>query len=98
MRVKDLAAARRGDHSRGLSAAVGRELHPVQEAWPDIGVAPCSSCGPGRSMTAEAAARRADAAGREIDGADAARIRNIRRCGTYNRIREASREGAGRVG
>src|SRR6478735_3050851 len=81
----------------GLPATVGKELHPMQEAWLDIDVAQCGYCQPGQIMTAVAAVRRAHEAGREVDEADLDQIRNICRCGTYNRIREAIKEGARRM-
>ncbi|MFD0369819.1 (2Fe-2S)-binding protein [Streptomyces sp. NPDC059071] len=81
----------------GLPGTVGKDLHPMQEAWLDIDVAQCGYCQPGQIMTAVAAVRRAHEAGREIDEADLDQIRNICRCGTYNRIREAIKEGARRM-
>jgi len=81
----------------GLPATVGRELHPMQEAWLDIDVAQCGYCQPGQIMTAVAKVREAHAAGREITDADLDEIRNICRCGTYYRIREAIHVGAKRM-
>jgi len=81
----------------GLPATVGRELHPMQEAWLDIDVAQCGYCQPGQIMTAVAKVREAHAAGREITDADLDEIRNICRCGTYHRIREAIHVGAKRM-
>ncbi|MER7518428.1 (2Fe-2S)-binding protein [Streptomyces sp. NPDC126499] len=95
--VKDLDATDEVTTIEGLPATVGRELHPMQEAWLDIDVAQCGYCQPGQIMTAVAAVRRAHEAGREIDEADLDQIRNICRCGTYNRIREAIKEGARRM-
>ncbi|MEU7028231.1 (2Fe-2S)-binding protein [Streptomyces sp. NPDC015232] len=95
--VKDLAATDEVTTIEGLPATVGKELHPMQEAWLDIDVAQCGYCQPGQIMTAVAAVRRAHEAGREIDEADLDQIRNICRCGTYNRIREAIKEGARRM-
>ncbi|MFC8511282.1 (2Fe-2S)-binding protein [Streptomyces sp. NPDC057411] len=96
--VKDLAPTDEVTTIEGLPATVGRELHPMQEAWLDIDVAQCGYCQPGQIMTAVAAVRRAHEAGREVDEADLDQIRNICRCGTYNRIREAIKEGARRMG
>jgi isoquinoline 1-oxidoreductase alpha subunit len=45
-------------------------------------------------MTAVAKVRRAAEEGRDITDADLDEIRNICRCGTYTRIREAIRAGA----
>ena len=78
----------------GLPATVGRDLHPMQEAWLEYDVAQCGYCQPGQIMTAVAKVRRAREEGREIDEADLDEIRNICRCGTYNRIREAITAGA----
>jgi isoquinoline 1-oxidoreductase alpha subunit len=78
----------------GLPATVGADLHPMQQAWLDNDVAQCGYCQPGQIMTAVAKVREAQAAGREITDADLDEIRNICRCGTYFRIREAIRDGA----
>ncbi|MFJ7068149.1 (2Fe-2S)-binding protein [Streptomyces sp. NPDC101115] len=95
--VKELADGDEVTTIEGLPGTVGKELHPMQEAWLDIDVAQCGYCQPGQIMTAVAAVRRAHEAGREIDDADLDQIRNICRCGTYNRIREAIKEGARRM-
>jgi len=73
----------------GLPATVGKDLHPMQEAWLARDVAQCGYCQPGQIMAAVAKVRQARAAGREIGEADFDEIRNICRCGTYPRIREA---------
>ena len=78
----------------GLPATVGKDLHPMQEAWLEFDVAQCGYCQPGQIMAAVAKVRQARAAGREITDADLDEIRNICRCGTYARIREAVRAGA----
>ncbi|MFI7099347.1 (2Fe-2S)-binding protein [Streptomyces sp. NPDC050161] len=78
----------------GLPGTVGKELHPMQEAWLDLDVAQCGYCQPGQIMAAVAKVRQAADAGREIDDADLDEIRNICRCGTYTRIREAIKAGA----
>jgi isoquinoline 1-oxidoreductase alpha subunit len=78
----------------GLPATVGRDLHPMQEAWLDIDVAQCGYCQPGQIMAAVALVRRARAEGRTITDADLDAIRNVCRCGTYHRIREAIVAGA----
>ncbi|MFD5322791.1 (2Fe-2S)-binding protein [Streptomyces sp. NPDC127092] len=95
--VKELADDDEVTTIEGLPGTVGKDLHPMQEAWLDIDVAQCGYCQPGQIMTAVAAVRRAHEAGREIDEADLDQIRNICRCGTYNRIREAIKEGARRM-
>ena len=81
----------------GLPDTVGQELHPMQEAWIERDVAQCGYCQPGQIMAAVAVVNRARAEDREITEADLDGIRNICRCGTYARIREAVREGASRM-
>jgi isoquinoline 1-oxidoreductase subunit alpha len=81
----------------GLPATVGKELHPMQEAWLDIDVAQCGYCQPGQIMAAVAKVREAEAAGRQITEDDLDEIRNICRCGTYHRIREAIKAGAAKM-
>ncbi len=78
----------------GLADTVNAPLHPMQQAWLDLDVAQCGYCQPGQIMTAVAKVRQAHAQGREITDADLDDIRNICRCGTYFRIREAIRSGA----
>src|SRR3954452_18997174 len=79
----------------GLPATVGRDLHPMQEAWLDIDVAQCGYCQPGQIMAAVAMVDDAHAAGRNtVTDAQLEELRNVCRCGTYPRIREAIREGA----
>jgi isoquinoline 1-oxidoreductase alpha subunit len=78
----------------GLAASVGKDLHPMQEAWLDVDVAQCGYCQPGQIMAAVALVTEAEAAGREITDADLDGIRNVCRCGTYPRIREAIQQGA----
>ena len=78
----------------GLPATVDQDLHPMQQAWLDYDVAQCGYCQPGQIMTAVAKVRAAHAAGREITDADLDEIRNVCRCGTYFRIREAIKAGA----
>ncbi|MFG2503120.1 (2Fe-2S)-binding protein [Streptomyces sp. NPDC048441] len=81
----------------GLPGTVGEELHPMQEAWLDLDVSQCGYCQPGQIMAAVAKVRQAAAAGREISDGDLDEIRNICRCGTYTRIREAIKAGAKRM-
>jgi isoquinoline 1-oxidoreductase alpha subunit len=75
----------------GLPATVGKDLHPMQEAWLDRDVPQCGYCQPGQIMAAVAKVREA---GGELSDADYDEIRNICRCGTYFRIREAIAQGA----
>jgi isoquinoline 1-oxidoreductase subunit alpha len=78
----------------GLPATIGADLHPMQEAWLDIDVAQCGYCQPGQIMAAVALVNEARAAGRAISDADLDALRNVCRCGTYPRIREAIEQGA----
>ena len=72
----------------------GRDLHPMQQAWLDHDVAQCGYCQPGQIMAAVALVRRVAAEGRTITDADLDSLRNVCRCGTYPRIRQAIRAGA----
>jgi len=85
----------------GLPATVGArgdELHPMQEAWLDNDVAQCGYCQPGQIMAAVALVEEVQKEGRAITDADLDGIRNICRCGTYVRIREAIEQGAQTMG
>ena len=81
----------------GLPATVGADLHPMQEAWLDRDVAQCGYCQPGQIMAAVALVHKVRREGRAIGEADLDGIRNICRCGTYTRIREAIRDGESRM-
>ena len=74
--------------------ADGDELHPMQQAWIDHDVAQCGYCQPGQIMAAVAKVRQRAEEGRDVDDAAIEEIRNICRCGTYNRIRAAIKAGA----
>jgi isoquinoline 1-oxidoreductase subunit alpha len=78
----------------GLPATVGKDLHPMQQAWLDFDVPQCGYCQPGQIMTAVAKVKQLQAEGREITAAELDEIRNVCRCGTYFRIREAIKAGA----
>ena len=78
----------------GLPETVGKDLHPMQEAWINRDVAQCGYCQPGQIMAAVDLVKRVKKDGRQVSDADLDTIRNICRCGTYNRIREAIVEGA----
>ena len=78
----------------GLPETVNQALHPMQQAWLDLDVPQCGFCQPGQIMTAVALVKEIQSAGREITEADLDSIRNICRCGTYVRIREAIIAGA----
>ena len=83
----------------GLPATVGAEgddLHPMQEAWLELDVAQCGYCQPGQIMQAVSLVnevRRKEGRTRITDK-DVETIRNVCRCGTYPRIREAIKRGA----
>ncbi|WP_329048737.1 2Fe-2S iron-sulfur cluster-binding protein [Amycolatopsis sp. NBC_01488] len=94
VRVADIKESDEITTIEGLPATVGKDLHPMQEAWLEMDVAQCGYCQPGQIMAAVAKVRQATAAGREITDADLDEIRNICRCGTYARIREAVKAGA----
>ena len=92
-----VSALRRTDEVttiEGLPRTVGKDLHPMQEAWIARDVAQCGYCQPGQIMAAVAKVHQARREGREVSDADLDEIRNICRCGTYHRIREAVVEGA----
>ena len=95
--VSDIASTDEITTIEGLPATVDSDLHPMQQAWLDQDVALCGYCQPGQIMAAVALARRARAAGREITDADLDELRNICRCGTYFRIREAIKAGAAQM-
>ncbi|MGW5719975.1 (2Fe-2S)-binding protein [Amycolatopsis sp. NPDC003865] len=94
VRVADIQESDEITTIEGLPATVGQDLHPMQEAWLEFDVAQCGYCQPGQIMAAVAKVRQARAAGHEITDADLDEIRNICRCGTYARIREAVKAGA----
>ncbi|MGZ4180546.1 MAG: (2Fe-2S)-binding protein [Solirubrobacteraceae bacterium] len=79
----------------GLPATVGKALHPMQQAWLDYDVAQCGYCQPGQIMEAVALVNDARSQGRTITDSDLDQIRNVCRCGTYPRIREAITSAAG---
>ena len=73
------------------------KLHPMQQAWIDHDVAQCGYCQPGQIMAAVALVKRLRKEGRPVRNADLDEIRNICRCGTYDRIRDAIKDGARRM-
>jgi isoquinoline 1-oxidoreductase subunit alpha len=89
--VKDIGPTDEITTIEGLPATVGRELHPMQEAWLDIDVPQCGYCQPGQIMAAVAKVKQKGGA---LTQSDFDEIRNICRCGTYHRIREAINAGA----
>ncbi|GAA2691332.1 (2Fe-2S)-binding protein [Streptomyces aculeolatus] len=95
--VGDLEATDEVTTIEGLADTVDADLHPMQQAWLDHDVVQCGYCQPGQIMAAVALVRRVAAEGREITDDDLDGIRNICRCGTYTRIRDAIRTGAERM-
>ena len=89
--VSDVGAGDEITTIEGLPATVGKDLHPMQQAWLDYDVAQCGYCQPGQIMTAVALVKEK---GPNITDADLDQIRNMCRCGTYPRIREAIKAGA----
>ena len=92
VRVEDIGSDDEVTTIEGL--ADGDTLHPMQQAWIDHDVAQCGYCQPGQIMAAAALVKRVKEEGREITEDDLDQIRNVCRCGTYHRIREAVKAGA----
>ncbi|GAB3158815.1 (2Fe-2S)-binding protein [Amycolatopsis stemonae] len=97
VRVADVKATDEITTIEGLPATVGADLHPMQEAWLQYDVAQCGYCQPGQIMAAVAKVKQVRAEGREIAESDLDEIRNVCRCGTYARIREAIKAGAAKM-
>ncbi len=93
--VSDIKATDQITTIEGLAGSVGKELHPMQQAWLDYDVAQCGYCQPGQIMTAVALVEQVKSEGRQLSEADFDQIRNVCRCGTYFRIREAITAAAG---
>ncbi len=94
VQVKDIQPTDEITTIEGLPATVGADLHPMQQAWLDNDVAQCGYCQPGQIMAAVALVKQVQAEGRAITDPDLDSLRNICRCGTYSRIREAIQAGA----
>lgn len=97
VRVKDILASDEVTTIEGLAGSVGKDLHPMQQAWLDRDVAQCGYCQPGQIMAAVATVKKVKAEGRSITEADLDAIRNVCRRGTYYRIREAIKTGAAQM-
>lgn len=78
----------------GLPDTVGKDLHPMQEAWIDRDVPQCGYCQPGQIMAAVDKVLKVKESGGTITDDDIDEIRNMCACGTYHRIREAIKQGA----
>lgn len=61
--------------------------HPVQKAWSEVDVAQCGYCQSGQIMTAAALLK--NNPNPSMEEIDNGMNRNICRCGTYHKIREA---------
>ena len=94
VKVGDLKKKDRITTIEGLPDTVGKKLHPMQQAWIDRDVAQCGYCQPGQIMAAVATVKKVRREGRKLRESDLDEIRNICRCGTYARIREAVEQGA----
>ena len=95
VRVGDLANDDRVTTIEGLPREhQGKGLHPMQQAWLDHDVAQCGYCQPGQIMAAVALVNKVRREKRKIKDKDLDGIRNICRCGSYTRIREAIEQGA----
>ncbi|MFE6646969.1 (2Fe-2S)-binding protein [Nocardioides sp. NPDC057772] len=94
VRVADIGADDEITTIEGLAdTAPGEGLHPMQEAWLEHDVAQCGYCQPGQIMAAVALVNKVREEGRAITEDDLDTIRNVCRCGTYSRIREAIKTG-----
>ncbi|MDN5717740.1 MAG: (2Fe-2S)-binding protein [Janibacter sp.] len=91
--VSDLSADDEITTIEGLADTVDTDLHPMQDAWIEHDVAQCGYCQPGQIMAAVALVNKVKAEGRAIAESDLDGIRNLCRCGTYPRIRQAIRTG-----
>ena len=94
VRVGDISPDDEITTIEGLADTVPGDLHPMQQAWLDRDVAQCGYCQPGQIMAAVALVKKVRRQGRSITEADLDAIRNVCRCGTYTRIRQAIRDGA----
>jgi isoquinoline 1-oxidoreductase alpha subunit len=92
--VSDIKRTDRITTIEGLPATVGKKLHPMQQAWLEFDVGQCGYCQPGQIMEAVALVKEK---GSNITEADLDGIRNICRCGTYPRIREAIKAAAAKM-
>ena len=81
----------------GLAGTVNQPLHPMQEAWIENDVAQCGYCQPGQIMAATALVEQVHKEGRTVDESDFDSLRNVCRCGTYHRIRNAIKAGEAKM-
>jgi len=98
VRVGDLTKSDEVTTIEGLAKTdPGPGLHPMQEAWLALDVPQCGYCQPGQIMAAVALVKKTRREGRKITEKDLDGIRNICRCGSYTRIRQAIEDGARRM-
>lgn len=88
--IGDLA----GDVTTVEGVSTSDDLHPVQEEWIHHQVAQCGYCQPGQLMSAIALLEHTRSP--SPDDIDLALSRNLCRCGTYGRIRQAIQAAAAR--
>lgn len=91
--IKDIKSTDHITTIEGLPATVGKALHPMQQAWLDVDVSQCGYCQQGQIMAAVSMVNIAKSEGRKVSNADLDELRNVCRCGTYPRIREAIKQG-----
>jgi isoquinoline 1-oxidoreductase subunit alpha len=91
LRISSLPAGARITTIEGIGEDT---LHPVQQAWIDLQVPQCGYCQSGQIMSAATLLKKnSNPTDKEIDTAMAG---NLCRCGTYDRIRKAIHQAAGR--
>src|SRR4051812_33932350 len=78
VRIADIAPTDEITTIEGLAGTVGKDLHPMQEAWLDVDVAQCGYCQPGQIMAAVAMVNEIHATGRRsVTDADLDGLRNV---------------------
>jgi isoquinoline 1-oxidoreductase subunit alpha len=81
-----VGAVKSADRILTIEGLSGNRSHPVQKAWAALDVPQCGYCQSGQIMAAAALlAKNPNPSDRDIDDA----MRNLCRCGTYQRIRAA---------
>jgi isoquinoline 1-oxidoreductase alpha subunit len=91
--VKDILPTDEVTTIEGLAPSIGKAIHPMQQAWLDVDVAQCGYCQPGQIMQAVDLVKTVQREKRQVTENDLDQIRNVCRCGTYPRIREAIKKG-----
>ncbi|MEB2784134.1 (2Fe-2S)-binding protein [Algoriphagus persicinus] len=81
------AASLTGDEITTIEGLSDEGDHPVQKAWADVDVAQCGYCQAGQIMNASAFLKKNPSP--SMEEIDEAMNKNICRCGTYHKIREA---------